>query len=169
MGLADCSIEWCWWSKNENKMHENWFVAKKQTFTTMKYTCYTRRYQIMLSYIMLIILLVNRSKDFHSTHIPLAFSPPPLCTQPTFYRSESDKSLIMSDLQIDTDHFGTILIQVWYNADTDLYYFRHKSRHYTDLNHTINLVWFCMKKVRICISIVSDLYQNSAKKVCIIL
>ena len=34
------------------------------------------------------------------------------CTQPTFYRSESDKSLIMSDLQIDTDLFGTILIQV---------------------------------------------------------
>ena len=33
-------------------------------------------------------------------------------TQPTFYRSESDKSLIMSDLQIDTDLFGTILIQV---------------------------------------------------------
>ena len=40
-GVAACIIEWCWWSKNENKMHTNWCVAEKRIFTTMKYTHYT--------------------------------------------------------------------------------------------------------------------------------
>ena len=29
MGVDACIIEWCRWSKNENKMHENRFVAEK--------------------------------------------------------------------------------------------------------------------------------------------
>ena len=29
LGVAACIIEWCWWSKNENKAHENQFVDEK--------------------------------------------------------------------------------------------------------------------------------------------
>ena len=102
----------------------------------------------------------------------MAFKKTPLdshkdATQPTFYRSESDKSLIMSDLQIDTDLFGTILIQVWYNTDTDSYFFHAKSDQIYGVIQVCIMPWFVPEIIQICIGIVSDLYQDSAKMVCI--